>query len=106
MLPVGLMVRNDHDLHVACHDPRRISVPEATTPKMCRGKDLSSMKAAVVHKLGNTPRCDEFPEPVAGEDEVVVDVLAASLKPVDKQMASGSHYAAPRKFPFICGTDG
>lgn len=64
------------------------------------------MNAAVVHKLGNTPQCDEFPEPVAGEGEVVVQVLAASLKPVDKQMASGSHYAAPRKVPFICGTDG
>lgn len=64
------------------------------------------MKAAVVHKLGNTPQCSEFPEPVAGEGEVVVQVLAASLKPVDKQMAGGSHYAAPRKLPFICGTDG
>ncbi|HKV93733.1 MAG TPA: zinc-binding alcohol dehydrogenase family protein [Candidatus Angelobacter sp.] len=64
------------------------------------------MNAAVVHKLGNTPQCDEFPEPVADENEIVVQVLAASLKPVDKQMASGSHYAAPRKLPFICGTDG
>lgn len=64
------------------------------------------MNAAVVHKLGSTPQCDEFPEPVAGEDEIVVQVLAASLKPVDKQMAGGSHYAAPRKLPFICGTDG
>jgi NADPH:quinone reductase-like Zn-dependent oxidoreductase len=64
------------------------------------------MKAAVVHKLGEPPRCDEFPEPVAGDDEVVVHVLAASLKPVDKQMADGSHYASPRKVPFICGTDG
>ena len=64
------------------------------------------MNAAVVHKLGNAPRCDEFPEPVAGEGEIVVQVLAASLKPVDKQLAGGSHYAAPRKLPFICGTDG
>jgi hypothetical protein len=64
------------------------------------------MNAAVVHKLGDPPRCDEFPEPVAGDDKVVVHVLAASLKPVDKQMAGGSHYASPRKVPFICGTDG
>jgi len=35
-----------------------------------------------------------------------VHVHAASLKPVDKQMASGSHYATPRGVPFICGTDG
>ena len=64
------------------------------------------MDAAVVHTLGNRPRCEQFPEPVAGANEVVVRVLAASLKPVDKQMASGSHYASPRTAPFICGTDG
>ena len=28
------------------------------------------------------------------------------LKPVDKQMASGSHYASAQALPVICGTDG
>ncbi|HKD86822.1 MAG TPA: zinc-binding alcohol dehydrogenase family protein [Terriglobales bacterium] len=64
------------------------------------------MDAAVVHKLGELPRCEPFPEPVAGEGEVIVHVHAAALKPVDKQMASGSHYASPRQAPFVCGTDG
>jgi NADPH:quinone reductase-like Zn-dependent oxidoreductase len=64
------------------------------------------MHAAVVHNLGERPRCEQFPEPVAGEGEVIVHVHAASLKPVDKQMASGSHYASPREVPFVCGTDG
>jgi len=64
------------------------------------------MNAAVVHKLGDPPQCEEFPEPVAGNGEVIVQVLAASLKPVDKQMAGGSHYASPGKVPFICGIDG
>jgi len=64
------------------------------------------MRAAVVHELGKAPRCDEFPEPVPKDDEVIVHVHAASLKPVDKQLASGSHYATPRDVPFICGTDG
>jgi NADPH2:quinone reductase len=54
------------------------------------------MDAAVVHRLGNPPRCEQFPEPVASDDEIVVHVLAASLKPVDKQIAGGSHYASPR----------
>jgi len=63
------------------------------------------MYAAVVHNLGKPPRFDQFPDPVAGEGEVVVQVLAASLKPVDMQMARGSHYASPAA-PFICGTDG
>lgn len=64
------------------------------------------MNAAVVHRLGNPPRCEQFPEPVAADGEVVVHVLAASWKPVDKQLASGSHYASSRNVPFICGTDG
>lgn len=64
------------------------------------------MHAAVVHKLGELPRCEEFPEPVAGDNEVIVHVHAASIKPVDKQIASGTHYASPGELPFICGTDG
>jgi len=64
------------------------------------------MKAAVLHAFGKPPRCEDFSEPVAGEGEVIVEVLAASLKPVDKQMASGAHYASPRKFPVVCGIDG
>lgn len=64
------------------------------------------MYAAVVHKLGELPRCEQFSEPVAGEGEVIVHVHAASLKPVDKQVAGGSHYASPRQLPFVCGTDG
>jgi NADPH:quinone reductase-like Zn-dependent oxidoreductase len=64
------------------------------------------MDAAVLHNLGTSPRCEQFAEPVAGEGEVMVHVHAASLKPVDKQIASGSHYATPRSLPFICGTDG
>lgn len=64
------------------------------------------MKAAVLHKLGTPPRCEEFSEPAAEKNEVLVEVLAASLKAVDRQLATGSHFASPREFPVICGTDG
>jgi NADPH:quinone reductase-like Zn-dependent oxidoreductase len=64
------------------------------------------MNAAVLHTLGKPPRCEPFSEPIAGDGEVIVRVHAASLKPVDKQLASGSHYASPRQLPTICGTDG
>src|SRR5258708_3635118 len=64
------------------------------------------MKAAVLHSLGTSPRCEAFPDPVIGDDEVLVGVRAAALKPVDKQMASGAHYASYRQFPAVCGTDG
>lgn len=64
------------------------------------------MHAAVLHTVGEFPRYEEFPEPVAAAGEVVVEVSAAALKPVDRQIAGGSHYASPRKLPVICGTDG
>ena len=64
------------------------------------------MKAAVLHELGKMPRCEEFAAPVAREDEVVVEVLAAALKPIDRQLADGSHYASAQNLPMVCGTDG
>lgn len=64
------------------------------------------MDAGIVYKLGEPARCGSFPEPIAGDGEVIVQVHAAALKPVDKQVASGSHYASPREVPFVCGTDG
>src|SRR5271170_6979509 len=64
------------------------------------------MKAAVLHELGKPPRYEDFAEPAAGPGEAIVRVLAASLKPIDKQLATGSHYASPRELPIICGADG
>ena len=64
------------------------------------------MNAAVLRALGTPPRFEQFPEPVAADGEVLVNVTASSLKPVDKQMAAGSHYGSPREFPVICGMDG
>jgi NADPH:quinone reductase-like Zn-dependent oxidoreductase len=64
------------------------------------------MNAVVLRALGQAPRCETFAEPVAGDGEVLVHVRAAALKPVDKQLASGSHYAGARELPFVCGTDG
>jgi NADPH2:quinone reductase len=66
------------------------------------------MYAAVLHAIGAAPRHEEFPEPVISDrlSEAIVHVHAASLKPVDKQMASGSHYASHRDLPCVCGSDG
>jgi NADPH:quinone reductase-like Zn-dependent oxidoreductase len=63
------------------------------------------MHAAVLHALGK-PRFEEFPDPIPGEGEVLIKVSAAALKPVDRQMAAGTHYASPREFPVVCGIDG
>jgi NADPH:quinone reductase-like Zn-dependent oxidoreductase len=64
------------------------------------------MNAAVLHALGKLPRFEEFPDPTPGEGEVLINVSAAALKPVDKQTAAGTHYASPREFPVVCGMDG
>src|SRR5262249_60720451 len=65
-----------------------------------------SMKAAVLRALGKPPRFEEFPDPEASEGEVIVHVKAASLKNIDKMMASGSHYDSPTELPVVCGIDG
>jgi NADPH:quinone reductase-like Zn-dependent oxidoreductase len=64
------------------------------------------MKAAVLHGIGRSPRFESFTDPVPLANEALVRVSAAALKPVDKQMAAGSHYSAFREFPVICGVDG
>jgi NADPH:quinone reductase-like Zn-dependent oxidoreductase len=66
------------------------------------------VKAAVLEDVGKTPTCEEFEKPEAGDGEALVRVLAASLKPVDRQLAAGAHFASPREadLPLICGTDG
>jgi NADPH:quinone reductase-like Zn-dependent oxidoreductase len=64
------------------------------------------MQAAVLHQLGSAPRYERFEDPVARDGEVLVNVRAASLKPIDKGMASGAHYASFRELPVVCGLDG
>jgi NADPH:quinone reductase-like Zn-dependent oxidoreductase len=64
------------------------------------------MRSAVLRRLGQSPCVEDFPEPAAAEGEVLLAVLAASLKPIDKQLAAGSHFASPREFPVVCGSDG
>jgi NADPH2:quinone reductase len=49
---------------------------------------------------------EEFPDPEPSQGEVIVRVKAASLKNIDKMMASGSHYGSYTELPVVCGTDG
>lgn len=64
------------------------------------------MHAAVLDALGSPPRYETFADPVPGPGETIVHVRAASLKPIDRLMAAGAHYASPRKLPVVCGVDG
>lgn len=64
------------------------------------------MKAAVLDELGAIPRYGEFDEPVSMPGEALVQVAAAAIKPVDRAIASGTHYASPHRLPVVCGMDG
>jgi NADPH2:quinone reductase len=64
------------------------------------------MKAAVLHTLGRPPRCEEFPDPVAGEGEALIRVRAAALNPSTKAVAGGGHFATSAALPAVVGLDG
>lgn len=64
------------------------------------------MNALVLHAFDKPPQVEQFRDPARKDGEAIVHVRAAALKPIDKQMASGSHYAAPRELPIVCGMDG
>ncbi|MBM2615996.1 zinc-binding alcohol dehydrogenase family protein [Actinoplanes sp. LDG1-06] len=67
------------------------------------------MKAAVLHEIGGVPRYEDFPDPVAGDGEVVIDVRAVAVETVDKRIAAGTHYASRNytaQLPAIPAFDG
>jgi NADPH:quinone reductase-like Zn-dependent oxidoreductase len=65
------------------------------------------MKAAVVSSFDSAPRYEEFPAPIpAGDDDMVVDVIAAGLHPRVRSQADGSHYTSAGELPLVPGIDG
>lgn len=66
------------------------------------------MKAIVLHEYGGPEKLklEDFPDPVAGEGEVLVRVSSASINPIDYKMRSGDLRAMfPVAFPAILGYD-
>jgi NADPH:quinone reductase-like Zn-dependent oxidoreductase len=65
------------------------------------------MHAAVVRSFDAPPRYETFeaPEP-SGEQQILVDVLAAGLHPRVRSGAAGSHYTSTDALPLIPGVDG
>ncbi len=64
------------------------------------------MNAAVVHSFDTPPPYVTFPDPVAGDGELVVQVAAAGLHPIVRTLAKGTHYSSTGQLPFIPGVDG
>ncbi|EPD96956.1 hypothetical protein HMPREF1486_00187 [Streptomyces sp. HPH0547] len=72
----------------------------------CRGARIGRVLAAFVNRLG-TPdeiRCGELPAPRPGRDDVLVDVTATTVNPVDTFVRSGD-YPTRVSFPFVIGRD-
>jgi len=57
------------------------------------------MKAAVLHERDGVPRYEDFPDPVAGEGEVIVEVKAVAVENVDRAVAAGTHFAGRAMMP-------
>lgn len=64
------------------------------------------MNAAVVNSFDAPPRYTTFADPVAAEDEVIVNVTAVGLHQIVKSLARGQHYGSSAELPFIPGLDG
>jgi NADPH:quinone reductase-like Zn-dependent oxidoreductase len=51
------------------------------------------VKAAEMHAFGQVPQWEEFPRPVPGDGEDLIEVTAAPLNNIDRVRADGSHYS-------------
>jgi NADPH:quinone reductase-like Zn-dependent oxidoreductase len=63
------------------------------------------VRAAVVDAFDSPPRFGSFAEPVAGTDELLVEVKAAGVSNLARLFASGKHHSAGQP-PFVPGVDG
>jgi NADPH2:quinone reductase len=62
------------------------------------------MKAVRIHDFDGVLHVDDVPEPVAGDGEVVVQVVLAALNPIDEQISRGEYrFIEP---PFTLGVEG
>jgi len=64
------------------------------------------MKAAVVRAFDRPPSYGDFEEPTPKTGETVVSVTAAAVTPLVISRASGAHYSADARLPFVAGVDG
>ena len=63
------------------------------------------MRAAVVSELGQPPSLGELPEPSPGDGEVVLEVLAAPLNPLDVAVSKGVFYGGHPELPYVPGAE-
>jgi NADPH2:quinone reductase len=64
------------------------------------------MRAAVVSELGRPPHPGELLDPTRGDAEVLVEIEAAPLNPIDLAVAAGRNPAGHPPLPFVPGCEG
>ena len=64
------------------------------------------MKAAVVQGPGQAPVYADFDPPALSPGESRITVAASAISPLTRGRASGSHYSAAGRYPFVAGVDG
>jgi NADPH:quinone reductase-like Zn-dependent oxidoreductase len=69
-------------------------------------KEVCFVEAAVLRELGTPSFEDGYPEPEAGPGQLVIEVEAASLNPIDLVKASGKFMAGPPNLPSVVGDEG
>ena len=67
---------------------------------------MQGVHAAVLHALGTAPVYEPFAEPAAGPGQLVVEVSAAGVNPVDVRKASGTFVSGPPPLPSVVGSEG
>lgn len=64
------------------------------------------MRAALVSELGGPPSSGELAEPAPGDADVLVEIEAAPLNPIDLAVAAGRNPAGHPPLPFVPGCEG
>jgi NADPH2:quinone reductase len=71
-----------------------------------RDREAEAVRAAVLEEYGALPGARDYVEPTAGEGEVVVEVAAAGLNPVDLARAAGTFHGGSPDPPYVVGSEG
>lgn len=64
------------------------------------------MRAAWIEQVGGLPSLRDLPDPVRGEGQVLVEVRAAPLNPIDLSTAAGRFYGGLPDVPYVPGKEG
>jgi NADPH:quinone reductase len=64
------------------------------------------MKAVQIPRIGSPPELVELDEPGRGPDQVLLDMEAVALNPIDISTATGRFYGGSPPTPYVAGSEG